>query len=169
MPLSPKPVPGSSLAILDLDRFKAINDCHGHCAGDEVIKAVADILREVFGEQHLMARLGGEEFGVIVRGGGVAQRIGLVERARNMVEARGDRLRKHVSPSARRFRPASPSSSPGRRPESVYSAADRALYWAKANGRNRVVHEAEEAESGALVAPGGGHARRHDPAVLRRA
>lgn len=143
---------GASLAILDLDRFKAVNDCHGHCAGDEVIKAVAEVLREVFGDQHLMARLGGEEFGVIVRGGGVAQRIALVERARNMVEARaihcdGLAISTTVSAGIAEF-------GPERRPESVYSAADSALYRAKAGGRNRVVHEAEQAEAGALESHG---------------
>ncbi|MHA7968297.1 GGDEF domain-containing protein [Rhizobium sp. CAU 1783] len=144
--------PGSSLAILDLDRFKSINDGHGHCAGDEVIKAVADILREVFGEQHLMARLGGEEFGVIIRGGGIGQRMGLVERARVLIEARAvvcenTAISTTVSAGMAEFEA-------GRRPESVYSAADRALYCAKANGRNRVVHEGEEAVL--HVAPGGG-------------
>lgn len=139
---------GASLAILDLDRFKAVNDCHGHCAGDEVIKAVAEVLREVFGDGHLIARLGGEEFGVIVRGGGVAQRIALVERARNMVEARaiycdGVAISTTVSAGIAEF-------GPDRRPESVYSAADSALYRAKAGGRNRVVHEAEQAELGPL-------------------
>lgn len=143
---------GASLAILDLDRFKAVNDCHGHCAGDEVIKAVAEVLREVFGDQHLIARLGGEEFGVIVRGGGVAQRIALVERARNMVEARaiycdGVAISTTVSAGIAEF-------GPERRPESVYSAADSALYRAKAGGRNRVVHEAEKAEAGALESHG---------------
>lgn len=139
---------GASLAILDLDRFKAVNDCYGHCAGDEVIRAVAEVLREVFGDQHLIARLGGEEFGVIVRGGGVAQRIALVERARNMVEARaiycdGVAISTTVSAGVAEF-------GPDRRPESVYSAADSALYRAKAGGRNRVVHEAEQAELGPL-------------------
>lgn len=139
---------GASLVILDLDRFKSVNDCHGHGAGDEVIKAVAEILREVFGDESLIARLGGEEFGVIVRGGGAAQRIALVERARNLVEARaihceGVAISTTVSAGIAEF-------SPERRPESVYSAADRALYQAKAGGRNRVVHEAEEAGFGPL-------------------
>ncbi len=146
--LVPLSVADASLAILDLDRFKAVNDCHGHCAGDEVIKAVAEVLREVFGDEHLIARLGGEEFGVIVRGGGVAQRIALVERARNMVEARaiycdGVAIGTTVSAGVAEF-------GPDRRPESVYSAADSALYRAKAGGRNRVVHEAEQAELGPL-------------------
>lgn len=142
---------GASLAILDLDRFKAVNDCHGHRAGDEVIKAVAEVLREVFGDQHLIARLGGEEFGVIVRGGGVAQRIALVERARNLVEARaihcdGVAISTTVSAGIAEF-------GPERRPESVYSAADRALYQAKAGGRNRVIHEAKEAGFALLETP----------------
>ncbi|GEO85591.1 MULTISPECIES: GGDEF domain-containing protein [Alphaproteobacteria] len=145
---------GGSLAILDLDRFKAVNDSHGHCVGDAVIQAVAEILREVFGEPHLVARLGGEEFGVVVRGAGVAQRIGLVERARNLIEARairceGATVNITISAGMSEF-------SAGRRPGSVYSAADRALYRAKANGRNRIVHEAEE---GSLVLP-------EEPAVV---
>ena len=139
---------GASLAIFDLDRFKSVNDCHGHCAGDEVIRAVAEVLREVFGDQHLIARLGGEEFGVIIRGGGVAQRIALVERARNLIEARavhcgGVAISTTVSAGIAEF-------GPERRPESVYSVADRALYQAKAGGRNRVVHEADAAGFGPL-------------------
>ena len=136
--------PGASLAILDIDRFKAVNDGHGHCAGDEVIKAVAGILREVFEDHHLIGRLGGEEFGVIVRGGGLPQRIGLVERARNLVEARVVRcddavIHTTISAGIADF-------AADLRPESVYSAADRALYRAKAWGRNRVVHETEEGD-----------------------
>ncbi|MCJ7997796.1 GGDEF domain-containing protein [Rhizobium cremeum] len=129
----------ASLAILDLDRFKSINDRYGHCAGDAVIKAVGDVLREVFCEPHLPARLGGEEFGVIVRGGGIAQRIALVERARNLIAARtvvcdDQVISTTVSAGIAEF-------TPDLRSEAVYSAADRALYLAKANGRNRVLHD----------------------------
>ena len=151
---------GASLAILDLDRFKAVNDGHGHCAGDQVIKAVSDVLREVFGSSHLVARLGGEEFGVIVRGGGVAQRIALVERARTLVEARvihcdGIAISMTISAGIAEF-------GADRRPEAVYSAADRALYRAKAGGRNRVVHEVEAEDN--LVSSGGHAAEGAPPA-----
>ena len=83
--------------------------------------------------------------------GGVAQRIALVERARNLVEARaihcdGVAISTTVSAGIAEF-------GPERRPESVYSTADRALYQAKAGGRNRVIHEAEEAGFALLETP----------------
>lgn len=136
----------ASLAILDLDRFKSINDRHGHRAGDAVIMAVADVLREVFKEPHVTARLGGEEFGVIIRGGGIAQRIALVERARNLIAARTvvcdeQVMSTTVSGGIAEF-------SPDIKAEAVYSAADGALYLAKANGRNKVLHD-EGAEASA--------------------
>lgn len=129
----------ASLAILDLDRFKSINDRHGHRAGDAVIMAVAEVLREVFKEPHVVARLGGEEFGVIIHGGGIAQRIALVERARNLIASRavscdGQTISTTVSGGIAEF-------APDLRAEAVYSAADRALYLAKANGRNKVLHD----------------------------
>lgn len=129
----------ASLAILDLDRFKSINDRHGHRAGDAVIMAVAEVLREVFKEPHVVARLGGEEFGVIIHGGGIAQRIALVERARNLIASRaascdGQTISTTVSGGVAEF-------APDLRAEAVYSAADRALYLAKANGRNKVLHD----------------------------
>lgn len=129
----------ASLAILDVDRFKAINDRFGHQAGDEVIRDVAGILRGVVGDRGLVARLGGEEFGLILTGGGLPQRLALVERARNMVSAQNLRaagvgLTVTVSAGVAEFYP-------GQRSELVYARADRALYQAKDEGRNRVVHE----------------------------
>lgn len=129
----------ASLAILDLDHFKSINDRHGHCAGDAVIRAVSDTIREIFGDQHCVARLGGEEFGVIVRGMAMAHRLVMVEQVRVLIAARpiqcdGFEIYTTISAGVAEFRP-------DRRKESVYSAADRALYLAKAEGRNRVVHE----------------------------
>ncbi|MFA7415544.1 MAG: GGDEF domain-containing protein [Rhizobium sp.] len=129
----------ASLAILDLDHFKSINDTHGHCAGDAVIRAVSDTIREIFGDQHCVARLGGEEFGVIVRGIGMAHRLVMVEQVRALIAARptecdGFEIYTTISAGVAEFRP-------DRRKESIYSAADRALYLAKTEGRNRVVHE----------------------------
>ncbi|ANL48092.1 GGDEF domain-containing protein [Rhizobium phaseoli] len=58
----------ASLVIFDVDRFKAINDRFGHACGDAVITAVSAMLRSAFDEMSVVARLGGEEFGVIVSG-----------------------------------------------------------------------------------------------------
>ncbi|UJW74468.1 GGDEF domain-containing protein [Rhizobium sp. SL42] len=129
----------ASLAIIDIDRFKAINDRFGHHSGDMVIRGVSDILREVFHDCHVVARLGGEEFGVIICGGGIAQRLALVERARMLVAARGIDCQGQV---------VSVTISAGvaefvvdRRSECVYARADNALYLAKGEGRDRVLHE----------------------------
>lgn len=129
----------ASLAIIDIDRFKTINDRYGHQTGDRVIQSLSSLLREVFGEAHLVARLGGEEFGVIVKGGSVAERLALVEQARRRVAAetilfQEAELRVTVSTGVAEF-------SPEKRPESVYAWADKALYLAKESGRDCVFHE----------------------------
>lgn len=133
----------ASLAILDLDRFKTINDSYGHRAGDAVIRAVAGIIRDVFPAPHVCARLGGEEFGVIIAGGDVAERVALVEEVRRRVAEHAQRcegvaISTTISAGIACF-------GEGRRSECIYTAADRALYFAKAGGRNRIVHEAEVA------------------------
>jgi len=129
----------ASLAIIDIDRFKSINDRFGHQAGDRVIQFISAVLQEVFGDQQLVARLGGEEFGIILRGGTTEQRLALVEQARQRVAA--ERFGFHeidllvtISAGVAEFRP-------GRRPDSVYAFADKALYLAKDAGRDRVFHE----------------------------
>ncbi|MBO3761255.1 GGDEF domain-containing protein [Ciceribacter sp. L1K22] len=134
----------ASLAIFDLDRFKAINDRHGHLAGDTVIRSVATAIREVFGAPHVAARLGGEEFGVVIRGGDMQSRIELVERVRQRIAEQrvafeDVAISTTISVGVAEFGE--------RRGEIVYSSADRALYLAKAAGRNRVVHESELALS----------------------
>lgn len=53
------------VAMIDLDRFKPINDAHGHAAGDELLKSVAERMRDALGGTHVVARLGGDEFAVL--------------------------------------------------------------------------------------------------------
>lgn len=129
----------ASLAIVDIDRFKSINDRFGHQAGDRVIQAISSELREVFCDRHLVARLGGEEFGVILKGGTLAERLALVEQARLRVAGMSAsyhqaQLCVTISAGVAEFKP-------GKRPEIVYAWADKALYLAKDSGRNRVFHE----------------------------
>lgn len=129
----------ASLAIIDIDRFKSINDRFGHQVGDRVIQAVSSVLREVFDEPHLVVRLGGEEFGVVLRGGTRQERLALVEEARKCVAARcvdfhGTEICVTISAGVAEF-------GAGKRPEIVYAWADKALYLAKDSGRDRVIHE----------------------------
>ncbi|WP_431320145.1 GGDEF domain-containing protein [Rhizobium sp. YTU87027] len=129
------------LAIFDVDRFKAINDRFGHASGDAVIVTVSAILAAAFDGHSVAARLGGEEFGVIVVGGSQEQRV---ERVRSVC----DRLAAHPIVTddcvvALTVSAGIAELEPGRSKEGAYSSADKALYLAKALGRNRVVHENE--------------------------
>lgn len=131
----------ASLAIFDLDRFKRINDSFGHAAGDIVIKRAASAIEDVFGDFHCVARLGGEEFAVIVRGGLRKDRLTLIELARIRVACltinfQGTQLQTTVSVGVADI-------GPSRSKHDTFAVADKALYLAKSSGRNRVCHEEE--------------------------
>lgn len=135
----------ASLVIFDVDRFKAVNDRHGHASGDAVIVAISGLLSTIFHDGAVVGRLGGEEFGVLVHGGSVADRLSRIEAAkalvcRNSVPIVGGDINITISAGVADF-------SPGRSKEAVFAAADNALYLAKALGRNRVVHESERSLS----------------------
>ena len=122
-----------SLAIIDLDHFKRINDTLGHAAGDEVLKAVGEeILRAVRGSD-LAVRYGGEEFLVLMPSTPLDGARSVIERIRRSLSARGD-LPTKVTLSA-----GLAAGEPGRDdPDAVFERADQALYRAKRLGRNRV-------------------------------
>jgi diguanylate cyclase (GGDEF)-like protein len=129
------------LAIFDVDRFKAINDRFGHASGDAVIVAVSAALAAAFGGRCVAARLGGEEFGAIVVGAVQEERVAQIrsvccQLANHPIVVDGCAISITVSAGIAEFEA-------GRSKEAVYFAADKALYLAKALGRNRVVHEAE--------------------------
>ncbi|ANM11880.1 MULTISPECIES: GGDEF domain-containing protein [unclassified Rhizobium] len=131
----------ASLVIFDVDRFKAINDRFGHGCGDAVITAVSAMLTSAFDEMSVVARLGGEEFGVIVSGEPLEARMERIERVRariasGAIAAEGHDIRITVSGGVADL-------AAGSSKQAVYASADRALYLAKALGRNRVVHERE--------------------------
>ncbi len=137
--------PDASLVIFDVDRFKAVNDRYGHAAGDAVIVAISGLLSSTFSERAVVGRLGGEEFGVLVFGGGITERISRIEAAKKVIcdesiAIVSGEINVTISAGVADF-------APGRGAEAVYAAADNALYLAKALGRNRVVHESARPHS----------------------
>ncbi len=123
-----------AVLMIDIDHFKAINDTHGHAAGDAALRSVADALNGALREHDLLARWGGEEFIAMID----------VEGAR----AVADRVREAVAATPFRFGDASPPlrvsiglavATPDEALEAVAAKADRALYEAKRSGRDRVV------------------------------
>jgi two-component system cell cycle response regulator len=139
-----------SLLILDLDHFKRLNDDLGHMAGDAVLSQVGKILREVARRSDLVARIGGEEFGIILpdtdsRGARV-----LGERFRGAIEAATWPDRSvTASLGAMTVAFGQPVPRPEAPPVSfLLGEADRALYRAKALGRNRVTHAEDMGEKG---------------------
>jgi diguanylate cyclase (GGDEF)-like protein len=123
------------LAVIDIDRFKAINDIHGHAAGDRVLVEAAAEFRAAFGDAAIVARIGGEEFAVALPDCGRDVATAALERAQNLL------ARREVSGKIAVTFSAGLSSSEGRQDYSaLLTEADKALYLAKAAGRNRIVH-----------------------------
>jgi diguanylate cyclase len=127
----------ATVLMLDLDHFKAINDRHGHSAGDEALRAVAAIVRRTLRVHDMAGRYGGEEFGMLLHGCAASGAAGFAERVRKRVEAavleprRG--VRATVSIGYAALAPSDASH------VAWIDRADRALYRAKAEGRNRCV------------------------------
>ena len=125
------------LMILDLDHFKAVNDNHGHAAGDACLRAFADALHAGFDpDAHMVARLGGEEFAVLARGGDLQAMLRRAEAFRGGLReaaACGAVAAPTVSIGVAALDPARHGE-----PGDLYREADAALYRAKHAGRDRV-------------------------------
>ncbi|MBN2123172.1 MAG: diguanylate cyclase, partial [Deltaproteobacteria bacterium] len=137
---------GLSVILADIDYFKKINDSHGHQAGDTVLQRFAEQLRKSSRPYDLVGRYGGEEFVICLPGTGLSQAASVGERLRKGVEEM-----KTESPSVAvaipitaSFGVASLVQESGEDMDSLIHRADEALYRAKAEGRNRVVVNAEE-------------------------
>ena len=125
-----------SLAMLDLDHFKRINDNYGHLAGDKVLKIIATVLRKRLRGSDFIARFGGEEFVLLLPATPPAVGAKLLETLRAAIEAcpfhfKGERVTITVSMGLASFRT-------GEHSDLVLKRADQALYRAKNAGRNRV-------------------------------
>ncbi|CZT35501.1 sensor domain-containing diguanylate cyclase [Rhizobium sp. 9140] len=130
---------GSSIAILDIDHFKRLNDTFGHEVGDLVLKAVARTLRNFVGNDHLLARLGGEEFGVLFDGLDISAATLYCEQlretiARTQVVTDDEDLSVTVSIGLAPIEQREVF-------DNYLHAADQFLYMAKHAGRNRIVSE----------------------------
>ncbi|WP_229416174.1 GGDEF domain-containing protein [Pseudoduganella armeniaca] len=127
--------------MLDMDHFKAVNDVHGHGAGDAVLKQLAAILQEEVRDADVVVRWGGEEFLVIARPTSCAEAHLLAERLRARVAAHafdiggGTILRKTCSIGFASYPFAQPGQ-PQPRWEDVVELADQCLYAAKTSGRD---------------------------------
>lgn len=125
-----------SLAMLDLDHFKRINDGYGHLAGDKVLKIIANVLRKRLRPSDFIARFGGEEFVLLMPDSALADALDVGEVLRAAIEAcpfhfKGEPVTITVSMGVAQFQP-------GERSDLALKRADEALYRAKAAGRNRV-------------------------------
>lgn len=126
------------LAVCDVDHFKYLNDRHGHGVGDRVLQAIANgLMTDCAG--HLVARHGGEEFAVLMRGLSLTDAAALLDRARAALSDRrfrdrdSDKPLGHITMSAGVI-----AVRPGEDIDSALARADQLLYIAKAEGRDRV-------------------------------
>jgi diguanylate cyclase (GGDEF)-like protein len=129
-----------SLCIVDVDLFKPVNDRYGHISGDEVLRQIAALVRRHVRNDDVAARIGGEEFAVLLPECDAAAAYGFAERLREAVAAAvfspgGEPRQITVSIGISALSPARDT-----RPR-LMAASDAALYRAKAEGRNRVCIE----------------------------
>lgn len=125
-----------SILLTDIDRFKAVNDTLGHAAGDAVIRHLAGLLCEGVRPTDLVARFGGEEFCVLVRGANAADAAGLAARLATALRARPPVVDGSPVPITASFGVAEAAA--GEAWEALFARADQALYASKHAGRDRV-------------------------------
>lgn len=139
------------LGMVDIDKFKSINDSHGHLFGDEVLLLVSQLMHRCFRGADQLFRFGGEEFVVALEHASVAGAKAAFDRLRATVETfefpQVGRVTISLGYSQIR---------PDDGPTTCVERADAALYYAKQHGRNRICHFEQLVELGEIVAKTGG-------------
>jgi diguanylate cyclase (GGDEF)-like protein/PAS domain S-box-containing protein/putative nucleotidyltransferase with HDIG domain len=126
-----------SCFMVDIDHFKSVNDTYGHHTGDEVLRSVSAVLRELFEEKHIVCRYGGEEFCVMLPGYDLDQAFNEAERTRaaiinvRLADPEALRLTASIGISEIRFG--------ATETQDLINQADECLYVAKRGGRNQSV------------------------------
>lgn len=123
-----------SLIMIDIDKFKNINDTYGHSVGDSVLKELSSIVKELLREGDIFARWGGEEFLLVVNSGDLVEVERVAEKIRLAIESASFTTVEHITASLGASSPRSEKESF----EQLLENADKALYQAKELGRNRV-------------------------------
>ncbi|MFN3725496.1 MAG: diguanylate cyclase [Allosphingosinicella sp.] len=129
--------PRACFALFDIDHFKRVNDSHGHSAGDHVLEEFARIARLIVRDGDLVGRLGGEEFGILLKGASFDHAVMVCDRLRTTLASQlirspdGNAIWVTVSAGV-------VSIEPRMTREQLYRRADEALYRAKAGGRNQI-------------------------------
>jgi diguanylate cyclase (GGDEF)-like protein len=168
-----------AIAMVDIDRFKVINDTYGHLAGDQVLKEIANTLSTLLRDYDLAGRFGGEEFSLLLPQTRAVDAFRIAERVRASIAGLsiiapgatgGERVQVTVSIGV-----AALDSGSKRELSELVAAADAALYRAKAGGRDQVQMISTTRGVSAISGPGTGAAGRgasgrHDtPSIFRRA
>lgn len=139
-----------ALVIVDIDRFKAVNDTHGHLAGDKVIKMVGQAMQAELGTFGRIGRIGGEEFALVSTSAEQSRLMDALWAFRDRIAAtpiiagsESFKVTISIGVAVRKD---------GQSFDDLFSEADRALYLAKASGRNRVASAADLEKPGQSVA-----------------
>jgi len=135
-----------TVAFVDLDHFKAINDVYGHLAGDSVLRHFAGLLRKSFGQFDVAGRLGGEEFAILMPDTALEQ--GRLACLRLATAVRATPCPSEPDPIAYTVSIGLAARQPGEGADALMRRADRALYDAKLKGRNCVSLHPAGSEAG---------------------
>jgi len=127
------------LAVLDIDRFKGINDEYGHAVGDKVLRTISQLVDKKVRDSDFFGRVGGEEFAIIFTGSDLDNAVKRLNQFRESVAGckfgyKGKRIVITMSVGCALF-------AEGDTPDSVFERADQALYKAKQTGRNKCLSE----------------------------
>lgn len=153
--------------IIDLDRFKDVNDNYGHLAGDDVLRAVGKVIEASVRETDLPARIGGEEFAVILPETERAEVLAVAEKLRQAISSTDFEPAHGLPPGMRMTVSVGAACSGGHlvTGESLVAAADAALYRSKSHGRNLVTMADDDAGKTSFFdpVPGAPDAGRQGP------